>query len=303
MDIPIKKILELYDISDYKISFICYSEHIIYKVVSGDNWYVLRIHKKNPDIDFSIFGEDKFTNEAIEDEIKLLEYLDKHSEKIKFQHIIPNKENKKISYYEDYAITILSWIYGKNCNEVTDKSSYNIGVMLAELHKISREIGSNIKNNKKAYDIEFVCTMQKSFEDNIFKYTEKQKNAIKNGISELKNRIYELKEFEYGLIHGDFSLSNIIINSECIYTPIDFSLSSFGYYYQDISRVICDCNENEIKLLISGYESVSKTKLNIRYIEAFNVFQTILYIVANQKQQDFDISWLPSDLFNLEIDN
>jgi Ser/Thr protein kinase RdoA (MazF antagonist) len=65
---------------------------------------------------------------------------------------------------------------------------------------------------------------------------------------------------QFGLIHGDFWLGNLLVCQDNIY-PIDFADCGFGYWGYDLARFVSDCSPNSqvaeyLQNLLSGYRQI-----------------------------------------------
>ena len=99
-----------------------------------------------------------------------------------------------------------------------------------------------------------------------------------------------LKEQDFGnfqesLVHGDFRLGNIIVNSDGLQSIIDWELAHIGNPLQDLGWVCGNSwrfgkNDKvvggfgELEDLLEGYNSVSKLKVNKEMVRCWQVFGT-----------------------------
>ncbi|MFL0194441.1 phosphotransferase [Clostridium sp. WILCCON 0269] len=316
MDNMLEETLELYDMQNAQVKFIRFSENLIFKVIYNNMSYVARIHKYGEGIDFSIFGDDMHSIKLLEAEMKILNifrnelsfYISSDNRSmVKYcdviQKPISNKYGKFVSMLSNgVPVTMLSWINGIDFGQenIGDVDLFNIGVLVGRMHIISRNRLKNLKLYRKSYDASMVekllYYMHKGLENS--SYSDEQYKSMEEAAREVQLRMKELDLAgnSYGIIHSDLTRTNLVKNNNCI-VPIDFCLSAYGYYYHDLGTLFLDFYEEEQqKFIIQGYESITREKINYRYIETFEVYQTLLYLAANASNFP-DISWLPNKIF------
>ena len=80
-----------------------------------------------------------------------------------------------------------------------------------------------------------------------------------------KSNNFEMSPDHYCLVHGDLNSSNILLDDDNNVTAIiDFGFGGFGNKYFDISRIIGRCPESFKNEIIQSYESMEKSKINIK---------------------------------------
>lgn len=316
MDNLLEETLELYSIRNAQVEFIRFNENLVYKVIHNNMTYVVRIHKYGDGVDFSILGSDIHSVKLLQSEIEIINIfrnefsssvIPDNRQVVKcldvLQRPIKNKYGKFVSVLSDgIPVTVLSWIDGIDFGQeyIRDVDLFNIGVLVGRMHIISRNKLKDLKLCRKSYDASMVEKLlyyiHKGRENGA--YSNKQYKSMEEAAREVRVRMKELDIMgnSYGIIHSDLTRTNLIKNNNCI-VPIDFCLSAYGYYYHDLGTLFLDFYEEEQqKLIIHGYESIIKEKVNERYIETFEVYQTLLYLAANAKNFP-DISWLPDKIF------
>jgi hypothetical protein len=78
---------------------------------------------------------------------------------------------------------------------------------------------------------------------------------------------------------------------------LDFCLCGFGYYYLDFGALFSHFQDfNQQEQIIMGYKMITGEEVNRRYIEAFEIYQVMLFLAANIDNKP-NIDWLPEKFF------
>ena len=186
---------------------------------------------------------------------------------------LKNKENKIINSIKNKKAVIISFIEGEKVEVPNVKKCFEVGKMMGELHKLTKNFEKKRKNN---LDIEeWKRIFSKCEESNI--------DNFKELITELKEEIKTLenlwpKNLPSGVIHADLFKDNIFFKNEKISGVIDFYFSCNHFFLYDISIVVNDwCFENDglvfnkefFDAIVDGY-SLFRT-LNKIELESFNI--------------------------------
>jgi thiamine kinase-like enzyme len=92
------------------------------------------------------------------------------------------------------------------------------------------------------------------------------------------------------LVHYDHSLANIICHQNTL-SPIDFSLSGYGYYQMDLAALVVNFQEKNLrKAAIKGFEDITNRHVDISMVETFFAFSVMLYI-SFQHTKVYQESW------------
>ncbi len=90
-------------------------------------------------------------------------------------------------------------------------------------------------------------------------FFDKRKLKIAYGKSVRLSEELKQKEFPLGMIHGDFSLANIIVNKQGV-AVVDYSMAQMSVKEDDLARMICDLINIEISLKCADYDNSSIIK-------------------------------------------
>ncbi len=288
MDKIVEEVLKEYEFINPKLEFIRHNENITYKVIDDDNTYLLRVHKPIEGFSLGLLQRDSNVSEYIKSEMLLLNYF-KNEMNTAIQEPVKNKSGELVSILKDgTCASVLKWLDGDTVGNVPVSSKLGdvIGTMIAKLHMCSKKLENKStyihKIKRYNYNQALLSEIDKEL-NNIIKatYIEKEKVMImKDTLKVINNVMDELdkEEESSGIIHADLSPSNLIFSNYQI-SPIDFSLSGYGFYYMDLGLMVSNYKDIEIrKSIINAYEEISNRKVPLHYIEAFFAFGVLLFI-------------------------
>ena len=305
--ISLENILQNYHIGLLKsIEIISSNYNLIYKIKSNTGKYVLRIHDfekdlKNTTPDLSVFNKYFFSLKAVQSEMAYLEdlcdYFNSYYTESKdlFQHPCKNIFGSYVTYIQKgvYA-SLLTWADGENAVncKLESEDAEQLGILLARIH--------NFKTDKIQYKLEYESNLQ-SFLYKIMKgyhnsiYSKRIITIVTKAVDETLVRLSELRKFKShnAIIHGDFYTYNILKNNT-MFIPIDFGYCSLGSIYQDLAS-ICnqfDYDDNFKKAFVKSYEKEKDALVEHRYLKAYQVYLTLLYLAANYNIKDDYDSWI-----------
>lgn len=185
--------------------------------------------------------------------------------------LIINNSKKLVSTFSDNRLFYLQeFVNGetKASTNITNEEVYSIGKNLALLHlslkkKNIKPFNSNFLKFKSIIDLNNVLIHKKENSDSSSSQLYiKQLNNCEKIIDDLKKTNF-LEQQELQLIHGDYTLDNIILFNNEVKAIIDFELVRINSKLQDIGRCILSCsfdNGNfdilKFKNFLLGYSSV-----------------------------------------------
>ncbi|MFD1737547.1 phosphotransferase enzyme family protein [Bacillus salitolerans] len=299
-----EKLIEIalgqYGITNYSSSFIRHNDNLTLKIDNNDdnNSYVLRIHSP---ITSGLQGV-QHTFEGINAEMELLKSLNEQTS-INLQQPINNQNGNYVSTIVDVdnnltpLATLLTWkegvVYtGKELN--SEKLSYEVGVVLAELHNFSNNWIIPHPFIRPNYDIEkyrnLTDRLQYGVEINLF--TSKQYDVILDTMKYIKiifDRTPKVNN-NWGIIHADFQGGNIIVNNDTV-IPIDFGFAGYGYYLFDIGISLTSFDINLRKKVLEGYKALrplsEEDELLISAGFILAIFGGFGFMVNNQKAHEW----------------
>lgn len=223
------------------------SANFIYNFDNGEQKQVLRIAP-----------ESERTEQQILAELDFMEYLQKKGFPV--PKVILSKDNKRIEKLTtemgSFFAVALQRCPGKiyELNELPHELFIEWGKLTATIHKLSLDYKPQ-NNRKRRTWIKDIITTTKYLPDNEFE--------LKGILLELVDQINEFpKDENYGLIHYDLELDNILWNNGSYYV-IDFDDSAYYHYIADLAFALEELREQnpetEKQMLngfISGYKEI-----------------------------------------------
>lgn len=294
MDALVNEALLEYIFLKPQLTFIRHNENITYMIEDDDKKYVLRIRKPVQGFQDDIFVPKISSYDLIENEIKVIDYARKHTN-INLQKPVKNKKGGFVSCLSDGSpVCCLEWIDGSILIEdnTTEEQAKLLGSIAAQLHKGLQLNECNIK--RYSYANEIILPMKSQINDALKKGQIEKSEAImmKDSLDIISERMNELNKIQgmFGIVHGDLGLSNVIVTKEGL-TPIDFSLSGYGFYFMEVAMMISQFKDKNIRKAIKlGYEMESNILIPIRHIDAFFAFNVLLYI-CSQHDKAYKEDW------------
>lgn len=303
-----KELLRLYSISHPVIQFIRHNENITFKITDGVNNknFLLRIHK--PAIE-GLFGL-QHTLEGIKTEIKILQeinnkgllYAQKPIENNLGEYIT---ECKLDNFNHPCYATILEWIEGDTLTlkeHNIKELAFTLGENLALFHKCLKEFKPSKDFIRPIYDADRIDSaieeLKYCVEVNLFSM--KDYDIIKEVLILVKKQINELnsREDEFGIIHADFQLGNIVVNNDnpCL---IDLGFCGFGYYAFDLGSAATIFPSELRETFLQGYSSKSSFSFHdIKYVEG-QVFMDIFVSYVLFMRDDKRNSWIKTSALEI----
>ncbi len=307
------EILKYYDFDNPKTEFIRHSENKVYKLITEDKDYILRIHEPLEGTSFNINKRHFSDVEYIQGEMDLLAALS-NQEDFSIQTPIKNRDGDFVTKLADGRIcTVLTWINGNTVSdiEMNEEVAFKLGTTLGKMHQHFEGIEPNIKLMDKSslhlkrcyYDYEMIEYMKDEFLDAYrlnhinLHYLELIHQVLDVVKSTMKTLDGDLKMTS--IVHSDLGLSNLIEN-EGVISPIDFSLSGYGFYHMDISSLCANFRDKTYRReVIKGYEKQTNVKVATDVVEVFFAFGVILYI-CTQHNRVYKEEWFANALARWE---
>lgn len=249
-----------------------------------------------------------------------------YNQNILVPKLIINKSKKIVSTFSDNRIFYLQeFVNGetKDSTNITNEEVYNIGKNLALLHLSLKKMNikpfnSNFMKFKSVIDLnEALIHKKENIDSSSSQLYIMQLNNCEKIINDLKKTTF-LEQQKLQLIHGDFTLDNIILFNNEVKAIIDFELVRINSKLQDIGRCILSCsfdNGNfdilKFKNFLLGYSSVeglTKSQiidsLKIVWINEFDIWIQDKYFKNYNppKVENFikEIIWIGNNWFDLK---
>ncbi len=183
----------------------------------------------------------------LEGEIALINYL--AEKKIPVARPVPSNSNKFIeeacTEYGTFFMSVFEKVHGRqrDIRELDQNGFFVWGKALGSLHRVCRDIPKHIGILRPSHEglFESLARDYPSEDETELKEIEHIRRWMK-GLDKDKNN--------YGMIHYDFELDNIIWNNKTPYI-IDFDDSIYSWYVADIAYALRDLTDEGEKLNIS----------------------------------------------------
>ncbi len=196
--------------------------------------------------------------------MKLMEIL--NNSNIKCPKPLKSKSGTHLINLKNKKACIVSFINGKDKVKLNLNNCYEIGKVIANIHKITKKIKISRKNSM---GIKELGPLLKSIKFKSKKFSNLQKFLTNNLKVIKKNWPSKLPQ---GIIHGDLFIDNIFFNKDKLSGVIDFYFAANDIFMYEIAiciNALCfdyknskfKMNKKKIKKLIKGYESVKKISL------------------------------------------
>ena len=153
--------------------------------------------------------------------------------------------------------------------------AYQCGEAIAKIHNVDINNFSFLPKKPAEDQLEDLYSTYQSFEQPspVFEY------------AYLWLKEQDFSNFQESLVHGDFRLGNIIVNTDGLQSIIDWELAHIGNPLQDLGWVCGNSwrfgkNDKvvggfgELEDLLEGYNSISKLKVNKEMVKCWQVFGT-----------------------------
>jgi Ser/Thr protein kinase RdoA (MazF antagonist) len=313
-----KEVISLYSISYDEIEFVRHNENMIFKITDklNNKAYVLRIHRSNID---GLSGV-QHTYEGLKSEMEFLHYLSSNKA-LKIQSPIANcyGEYVTIHRHDEFSTpfysTLLEWIEGSTLTlkeDNLDEIIFSLGEKVAIFHEASRLFKPTKDFVRPVYSIDSLelAGHDLKYGIEIGLFNSDQYELMKKVIDKVKVKIKTLDEQSntWGIIHADFQLGNIVINSN---EPsfIDFGLFGYGYYLFDLGSAATILNSDLRNTFLQGYASrTTFTFDDIQYIDCLifaDVFISYMLFINDEKHRGWikeDVNKLCDSLFHKFLD-
>jgi len=177
---------------------------------------------------------------------------------------IKDKNGKYLSLIKNKTACIVTFLDGKDKQNLSNKNCYDIGKNIGRLHKASHKIKLYRKNSMSINNLESLLKSIK-FVPKII--APNLKSFLRINLKDIKKEWP--KNLPKGIIHADLFLDNIFFNKDKFTGFIDFYFSCNDYSMYEIAiciNALCFdkknnkfiLNNQKVKSLIKGYQSVKK---------------------------------------------
>ena len=236
------------------------SFHGIKKGIENTN-YLLK--SKNKKYILTIF-EKRVSKKEIPFFMKLMDIL--NSSKIDCPKPLKTNNNSYIIKLKNKSACIVSFLEGKDKKLLSTNDCFAVGKSIARMHLITKKIKLNRKNSMGISKLNALLNSIKFKSEQ----SSKLKVFLKNNLKNIKRKWP--KNLPKGIIHGDLFVDNIFFKKNKLSGIIDFYFAANDFFMYEIAiciNALCFDNKNKkflmnqqkIKSLIKGYQSVRKISL------------------------------------------
>jgi homoserine kinase type II len=194
--------------------------------------------------------------------MKLMDSL--NQKKINCPKPLKDRNGKYLTLIKNKAACIVTFLNGKDKNNVNAKNCYVIGKNIGKLHKVSSKIRLDRKNSMSINNLDGLL---KSINFKSKKIDLNLKSVLRFNLKDIKKQWP--KNLPKGIIHGDLFIDNIFFKGSRFAGFIDFYFSCNDFLMYEIAiciNALCFdikknkyvLNNQKIKNLIKGYQSVRK---------------------------------------------
>lgn len=273
-----------FDPTTENIEFIRKSHNTTYKVLGTHEPFILRVT-----------SEEHRTYKQIESELDFQLYL--YHNQAPVVPPLKTRDNKHIIEYigegKTYYITAFSFAAGQNWDQRADNSEstwMGIGKAMGTIHSLSQqyEPASSIQKRRNWYESQHLINAPDIFR----KYDSKLSAAFLKDMEQYRK--IPVSSTNFGLTHGDFLLSNYMIDDRTNVTVFDFDECEYSWFAVDIA--ICmhcyliganpmelkfktDVAESMLYHMLLGYTSVNDvSSVMLSELQSFFRIRDYIYL-------------------------
>ncbi len=311
--LPLKYLFSNNDLAEMALKNWAYDEDSLalfkYYRISSNAVYPFRYQDKLMFLRLSPCEEKSRT--VIEGELEFIDYLMKAGMPV--ASIIPSKRGANLEVVEtpwgSYYAVVFKGIVGDSLEDAVIASIdskpliYSYGCLMGKMHNLSRQYRPmSCKRPDVMAMLEWIRKTLICLEN--------EEEALKVCLA-LESKFMESPKLEmnYGLIHYDFELDNILVSKEfgTLYA-IDFDDAFYGWYALDVSQSLAsiseECSESQVDILkttfIEGYNSESEMPYTVSELTPYYSYFANLYGYTRIRYS-MDQNWLnePDWMVNL----
>lgn len=288
-----REALREYSLRRPRLAFIRHNENLTYQVTDGETGdrYVLRVHRPAEGVSRDT---PQHSLEELQAELEFIQAIREHTD-IAVQRPVATLAGGLVGTLTGGGAgaalhaTLLTWIEGRPMSHedpAWEHQAYQTGVITARLHGFSEQWSPRHVLRRRRYDqamlTEKVRAIGAGVELGLL--TSAQYRTVQEGAGRIGFLMDQLdrRPGSSGLIHADLQRSNLIVNGDSV-TPIDFALSGYGHFLQDLGGLSADFAPLSIRqAMLAGYRTVrALPDSDMEYIEAFFVSGILLFMATH----------------------
>ena len=228
--------LELWDIGpDPDLELISHRENAVYKVITAENRYVLRVHRW-----------DYHTDDELRSELQWMAALSQSG--IATPKIINTRDGELFvvaeaaEVPEPRQVDLFGWVNGIPISDLTDKGDEltmhrNIGELMAQLHNQANAWTPPEGFTRHSWDVDGLLGENPVWGRfwEMKHFSDEERENVLRARSKARQQLQDFSQDSryYGLIHCDFLPQNLLKDGDTV-RVIDFDDSGFGWHMFDI---------------------------------------------------------------------
>lgn len=276
---------EKYNFQFFSLNLLGFSENVTFLITDKEDnkKYILRVCQPG-----------YHTIEELQAEVKWVKIIQKESDII-VPDVLSGSDEKYVQIIrknsKEYHCMLFKFITGKMPADdplILNQVFKKVGKITAKLHNISEKyLCDNVPFERATWDIEKMFgtnAVWGHWTDNKFLSPDDLK-ILEHALEIIKYRLklYGRNNKNFGLIHADLRITNVLKNSEIV-KVIDFDDCGYSWYLYDLSASLTFLEnrpyvQDLIKSWIEGYSSCRiLSKDDLDEIETFIVMRSLLFI-------------------------
>ena len=187
--------------------------------------------------------------------------------KIRCPEPVKNKKGKYLFKIKNKSACLVSFLQGKDRNNLNYRECFTVGKKVAQLHLASKKLNLYREND---LSVNSWRPLLKKMDKRINKLSRNLKNLMKNDLADIRKKWP--KKIPKGIIHSDLFIDNIFFNKGKFYGFIDFYFSANDFLAYELATCInalCFNKKNKHFVLnkrkssqfLKGYQSIRKLSL------------------------------------------
>lgn len=276
--------LSSYELNDPVVTFLRHNENQTFRVDDLGNTYLLRVHQP---LNESMTGL-QHTYDGLLEELKMLEALSEQTN-LTVQRPLRNRDGELITILEQEGVqlhaSLLTWVEGRDLAKADVAEPQVVSALarnLSDLHSFFHHYSSNQLNHRPsqniAYNIKMADIIRGGVQRGLFQPSDAA--TIDKTINYINNYLQETENAEFGLIHGDLGLGNVLVTRQGDLAIIDYGFFGPGYELIDAAMGAMMIPADLRDLFLEEYFGKSREYIaedTIQRIEGFMLLSIIGY--------------------------
>ncbi|MBT4641242.1 MAG: phosphotransferase [Deltaproteobacteria bacterium] len=262
-----------------ELELLSYRENVVYKLITGDGDYALKIHRAG-----------YHSNEELRSEMIWMEALSEYG--FATPEIIRTRQGDPFAIVESEdvpdpcQVDIVRWINGTPLNEVAEKNSQldmhrYVGELMARLHNHTSQWIPPEDFTRFSWDDDGLLGENpiwgRFWELEYLSHTQRETILKTRDVAKAQLQAFGQHKDRYGLIHCDLLPQNLLKDEETV-RIIDFDDCGYGWHMFDIATYMFlytfEANPEEVKrAFIEGYRR--QRDLSEEQLQSYDLFMLI----------------------------